>query len=47
MFATNCTLTGGGFDTARDITAITVNRWPHAWHQGHRAIMELLHSDKA
>jgi spermidine dehydrogenase len=27
-----CTLTGGGFDPARDITAITVNRWPHARH---------------
>jgi hypothetical protein len=32
MFAPNCTLTGGGFGPARDITAITVNRWPHARH---------------
>jgi spermidine dehydrogenase len=24
-------LTGGGFDPARDITAITVNRWPHGY----------------
>ncbi len=25
------TLRGGGFDPARDITAITVNRWPHGY----------------
>jgi len=25
------TLSGGGFDPARDITAITVNRWPHGY----------------
>jgi hypothetical protein len=25
------TLAGGGFDPARDITAITVNRWPHGF----------------
>jgi spermidine dehydrogenase len=25
------TLEGGGFDPARDITAITVNRWPHGY----------------
>jgi spermidine dehydrogenase len=25
------TLNGGGFDPARDITAITVNRWPHGY----------------
>jgi len=25
------TLGGGGFDPARDITAITVNRWPHGY----------------
>jgi spermidine dehydrogenase len=25
------TLHGGGFDPARDITAITVNRWPHGY----------------
>jgi spermidine dehydrogenase len=24
-------LAGGGFDPARDITAITVNRWPHGY----------------
>jgi spermidine dehydrogenase len=24
-------LSGGGFDPARDITAITVNRWPHGY----------------
>jgi spermidine dehydrogenase len=27
----NRTLTEGGFDAARDITAITVNRWPHGY----------------
>jgi NAD(P)-binding Rossmann-like domain len=26
-----CTLAPGGFDPARDITAITVNRWPHGY----------------
>jgi spermidine dehydrogenase len=87
------TLKEGGFDPARDITAITVNRWPHGYapeynplfdpdvpeserphilgraqfgriaiansdagggaytdsaiNQGHRAVMELLHTDKA
>lgn len=25
------TLSGGGFDPAKDITAITVNRWPHGY----------------
>jgi spermidine dehydrogenase len=25
------TLAGGGFDPARDIAAITVNRWPHGY----------------
>jgi len=25
------TLQDGGFDPARDITAITVNRWPHGY----------------
>jgi spermidine dehydrogenase len=87
------TLEEGGFDPARDITAITVNRWPHGYapeynplfdpelpesqmphivgrarfgritiansdsgggaytdsaiNQGHRAVMELLHTAKA
>jgi spermidine dehydrogenase len=87
------TLKDGGFDPARDITAITVNRWPHGYapeynplfdpdgpeserphvigraqfgritiansdsgggaytdsaiDQGHRAVMELLRTDKA
>jgi len=27
----NRTLGGGGFDAARDITGITVNRWPHGY----------------
>jgi spermidine dehydrogenase len=26
-----CTLVGGGFDPAHDITAITINRWPHGY----------------
>ena len=87
------TLKDGGFDPVRDITAITVNRWPHGYspeyntlfepelpesampyivgrarfgritiansdaggaaytdaaiEQGHRAVMELLHAEKA
>jgi len=39
------TLRDGGFDPARNITAITVNRWPYtdsAINQGCRAVMELL-----
>ena len=28
-------LTPGGFDAARDIAAITVNRWPHGYAYGH------------
>jgi spermidine dehydrogenase len=27
----NRMLSGGGFDSARDVTAITVNRWPHGY----------------
>ena len=30
----NRTLGGGGFDAARDIEAITVNRWPHGYAYG-------------
>jgi len=30
----NRTLSGGGFDAARDIEAITVNRWPHGYAYG-------------
>jgi spermidine dehydrogenase len=28
-------LSAGGFDSARDIEAITVNRWPHGYAYGH------------
>ena len=28
-------LSAGGFDPARDIKAITVNRWPHGYAYGH------------
>jgi spermidine dehydrogenase len=28
-------LSAGGFDPARDIEAITVNRWPHGYAYGH------------
>ncbi len=28
-------LSAGGFDPARDIEAITLNRWPHGYAYGH------------
>jgi spermidine dehydrogenase len=31
----NAMLGGGGFDAARDILAITVNRWPHGYARDH------------
>jgi spermidine dehydrogenase len=31
-------LGGGGFDAARDIAAITVNRWPHGYAQGQNSL---------
>jgi spermidine dehydrogenase len=31
----NATLGAGGFDAARDILAITVNRWPHGYARDH------------
>ena len=31
----DCILSTGGFDPARDIEAITVNRWPHGYAYGH------------
>jgi spermidine dehydrogenase len=31
-------LGGGGFDAARDIAAITVNRWPHGYAQGQNVL---------
>jgi spermidine dehydrogenase len=34
------TLAGGGFDPARDITAITVNRWPHGYAPEYNPLFE-------
>ena len=31
-------LAGGGFDPARDILALTVNRWPHGYAYGRDAL---------
>jgi spermidine dehydrogenase len=33
-------LGGGGFDPARDIEAITVNRWPHGYAYGYTALTD-------
>jgi spermidine dehydrogenase len=33
-------LAGGGFDPARDIVAITVNRWPHGFAMGRNALFD-------
>jgi spermidine dehydrogenase len=35
-------LAGGGFDAARDILAITVNRWPHGYAYEYNALFEPL-----
>jgi spermidine dehydrogenase len=34
------TLSGGGFDPARDIAAITVNRWPHGYAYQYNSIYD-------
>ena len=34
------TLSGGGFDAARDISAITVNRWPHGYAPEYNPLWE-------
>ncbi len=34
------TLAGGGFDPARDIEAITVNRWPHGYAYNYNALWD-------
>jgi spermidine dehydrogenase len=34
------TLKDGGFDPARDITAITVNRWPHGYAPEYNPLFE-------
>jgi spermidine dehydrogenase len=36
------TLSGGGFDPARDIQAITVNRWPHGYAYEYNSLFEPL-----
>jgi spermidine dehydrogenase len=36
------TLSAGGFDPARDIQAITVNRWPHGYAYEYNALFEPL-----
>jgi spermidine dehydrogenase len=36
------TLGPGGFDPARDIAAITVNRWPHGYAYEYNRLFELL-----
>ena len=36
----NRTLAPGGFDAARDVTAITVNRWPHGYAPEHNPLFE-------
>jgi spermidine dehydrogenase len=36
------TLGGGGFDPARDITAITVNRWPHGYAHEYNGLFDPL-----
>ena len=33
-------LAGGGFDPARDITAITVNRWPHGYAYQYNSLFD-------
>jgi spermidine dehydrogenase len=33
-------LAGGGFEAARDIVAITVNRWPHGYAQGQNTLSD-------
>ena len=34
------TLAGGGFDPARDIEAITVNRWPHGYTYNYNTLSD-------
>jgi spermidine dehydrogenase len=36
----NRVLAPGGFDAARDITAITVNRWPHGYAAEHNPLWD-------
>ena len=39
------TLAGGGFDPATDITAITVNRWPHGYAPEYNSLFDPLYND--
>jgi spermidine dehydrogenase len=41
------TLAGGGFDPARDITALTVNRWPHGYAPEYNPLFEPEEPDSA
>ena len=34
------TLAGGGFDPARDITGITINRWPHGYAYEYNSLFD-------
>jgi spermidine dehydrogenase len=36
----NRVLAGGGFDSARDIQAITVNRWPHGYSYEYNSLYD-------
>ena len=36
----SCTLGAGGFDPARDIAAITVNRWPHGYAYEYNSLFD-------
>jgi spermidine dehydrogenase len=38
-------LSGGGFDPAGDIEAITVNRWAHGYSLGYNRIFDQVYSD--
>ncbi len=39
-------LSGGGFDPARDIEAITVNRWPHGYADGYNELEDPSYEDR-
>ena len=39
-------LSGGGFDPARDIEAITVNRWPHGYADGYNELEDPYYEDR-
>jgi spermidine dehydrogenase len=39
-------LAGGGFDPATDITAITVNRWPHGYAPENNSLFEPLYGEE-